>query len=373
MVGKELEYIATAVLSGEIKGDGPFTHKCNKWMEDTFSTPKVLLTNSCTAALEMTGILADINPGDEVIMPSYTFVSTANAYVLRGAKPIFVDIREDTLNIDEKKIEEKISPNTKIICPVHYAGVGCEMDSILKLAKKKSLLVVEDAAQGVMAKYKGKYLGTLGDLGAYSFHETKNYSAGEGGAILVNNPKYINRSEIIREKGTNRTQFFRGEIDKYGWVDKGSSFLPSDLIAAFLFAQLENAILIKNRRTEIWNTYFDHLKPLEDKGLLSLPKIPEHCEHNSHMFYMLLKDKKQRNNLIQYLKSKGILAVFHYLPLHSSVMGMKYGYKKGDFPISEKISDCIIRLPFYYTLTPENQNSVINSVFNFFENGARSE
>ena len=368
LAGNELKYIEQAVLSGQIKGDGPFTNKCNKWMEQKFNAEKVLLTTSCTSALEMSAILCNIEPGDEVIMPSYTFVSTANAFVIRGAKPVFVDIRPDTLNIDETKIEAAITPKTKAIVPVHYAGVGCEMDTIMRIAKKHNLFVIEDAAQGVMAKYKNKYLGTIGDLGTYSFHETKNYSSGEGGAIVINNPKMIERAEIIREKGTNRSKFFRGEVDKYTWVDVGSSYLPSEIIAAFLFAQLEKAEEINQKRLEIWQRYFDGLKGLEEKEIVRLPIIPDNCKHNAHMFYILLQDEKTRNDLMDFLKKeKNILSVFHYVPLHSAPMGKKVSPQKKELPVTNNLSGRILRLPFYYNLTDEEQTYIIESVKNFLD------
>ena len=368
LAGNELKYIEQAVLSGQIKGDGPFTKKCNEWMEQKFNAKKVLLTTSCTSALEMSAILCDIKPGYEVIMPSYTFVSTANAFVIRGAKPVFVDIRPDTLNIDETKIEDAITSKTKAIVPVHYAGVGCEMDTIMRIAKKHNLFVIEDAAQGVMAKYKNKYLGTIGDLGTYSFHETKNYSSGEGGAIVINNPKMIERAEIIREKGTNRSKFFRGEVDKYTWVDVGSSYLPSEIIAAFLFAQLEKAEEINQKRLEIWQRYFDGLKGLEEKEIVRLPIIPDNCKHNAHMFYILLQDEKTRNDLMDFLKKeKNILSVFHYVPLHSAPMGKKVSPQKKELPVTNNLSGRILRLPFYYNLTDEEQTYIIESVKNFLD------
>ena len=368
LAGNELKYIEQAVLSGQIKGDGPFTKKCNEWMEQKFNAEKVLLTTSCTSALEMSAILCDIKPGDEVIMPSYTFVSTANAFVIRGAKPVFVDIRLDTLNIDETKIEAAITPKTKAIVPVHYAGVACEMDTIMRIAKKHNLFVIEDAAQGVMAKYKGKFLGTIGDLGTYSFHETKNYSSGEGGAIVINNPEMIERAEIIREKGTNRSKFFRGEVDKYTWVDVGSSYLPSEIIAAFLFAQLEKAEKINQKRLEIWQNYYDELKELEEKKILRLPIIPDNCQHNAHMFYIILRDEKTRNNLMDFLKKeKNILSVFHYVPLHSAPLGRKAAPNNPNLPITDDLNTRLLRLPFYYNLTKEEQTYIIESVKDFLD------
>lgn len=367
LAGNELKYIEQAVLSGQIKGDGPFTKKCDEWMEQKFNAKKILLTTSCTSALEMSAILCGIEPGDEIIMPSYTFVSTANAFVIRGAKPVFIDIRSDTLNLDETKIEAAITKKTKAIIPVHYAGVGCEMDTIMKIAQKHNLFVIEDAAQGVMAKYNNKYLGTIGDLGAYSFHETKNYSSGEGGAIVINNPDMIERAEIIREKGTNRSKFFRGEVDKYTWVDVGSSYLPSEIIAAFLFAQLEKAEEINQKRLEIWQKYYDGLEKFEKKGILRLPIIPAECQHNAHMFYILLEDEKTRNELMDFLKKeKNILSVFHYIPLHSAPMGKRVSPNNIDLPITNNLSGRILRLPFYYNLTDEEQNYIIESVEEFF-------
>jgi len=367
LAGNELKYIEQAVLSGQIKGDGPFTKKCNAWMEQKFNAKKILLTTSCTSALEMSVILCGVEAGDEIIMPSYTFVSTANAFVIRGAKPVFVDIRPDTLNIDETKIEAAITPKTKAIVPVHYAGVGCEMDTIMLIAKKHNLFVIEDAAQGVMAKYKGKYLGAIGDLGTYSFHETKNYSSGEGGAIVINNPDMIERAEIIREKGTNRSKFFRGEVDKYTWVDVGSSYLPSEIIAAFLLAQLEKAEEINQKRLEIWQKYNEGLKILEEKEILRLPITPKECQHNAHMFYILLEDEKTRNDLMDFLKKeKNILSVFHYVPLHNAPMGKKASPNNPDLPVTDNLSARILRLPFYYNLTIEEQNYIINSIEHYY-------
>lgn len=367
LAGNELPYIKEAVNSGQIKGDGPFTKKCNLLMEHMFDAQKVLLTTSCTSALEMAAILCNISPGDEVIMPSYTFVSTANAFAVRGAKPVFVDIRPDTLNIDESLIENAITEKTRCIVPVHYAGVGCEMDAIMKIAKKYNLYVVEDAAQGVMAKYKDKFLGTIGDIGTYSFHETKNYSSGEGGAIVVNNPEMIERAEIIREKGTNRSKFFRGEVDKYTWVDIGSSYLPSEIIAAFLLAQLEKAEEINQRRCEIWNTYYKGLRDLADEDFLRLPIIPPECQHNAHMFYILLNDETMRDDLMAFLKNeKNILSVFHYVPLHSSPMGKKLAQENAQLPVTDELSGRLLRMPFYYTLSQEKQAEIIDSVHESF-------
>jgi len=318
LTGRELHYISEAHARGQLAGDGYFTKKCNAWLEEKTGCHKALLTHSCTAALEMAAILADIQPGDEVIMPSYTFVSTANAFVLRGGVPVFVDIREDTLNIDERLIEAAITPRTKAIVPVHYAGVGCEMDIIMAIAKKHNLLVIEDAAQGVMASYKGRPLGSIGDFGCYSFHETKNIIAGEGGALLVNNPAFAERAEIIREKGTNRSQFFRGQVDKYTWVDIGSSYLPGELIAAFLWAQMEEAEAITAKRLDIWNHYHQEFQALEQSGRVCRPVIPADCTHNAHMYYLLLKDIDDRSRFILQMRDKDINCVFHYVPLHSS-------------------------------------------------------
>ncbi len=360
--GKELFYIARCVLSGHISGDGMFTKKCQALMEKKFCAKKILLVTSCTAALEMSAILCEVESEDEVILPSFTFVSTANAFYLRRAKLVFVDIRQDTLNIDETKIEDVITENTKAIVPVHYAGVSCEMDKILEIARHNNLYVIEDAAQGVDAKYKGKYLGTIGDIGAYSFHETKNFICGEGGAIVVNNERLIERAEIIREKGTNRSKFFRGEVDKYTWVDIGSSYLLSDLLAAFLYSQLENMERINERRKEIFDYYYQALTPLANNGILRLPIISRECDGNNHMFYIILKDEKTRNALIDYLNSKGILAVFHYLPLHLSHIGRSMGYKEGQLPVTEKISKRLLRLPFYYDLKINEQTEVVSCI-----------
>lgn len=362
-----IDYIRKAVMINKrLNGDGSFTKLCNEWFEQKFRTDKVLLTTSCTHALEMAAILADIKDGDEVIMPSFTFVSTANAFVSRGARIRFVDIRPDTLNIDEKLIEEAITERTKIIVPVHYAGVGCEMDTIIKLAENYHLLVIEDAAQGVMAKYKGRYLGTIGDFGTYSFHETKNYTMGEGGAILINNKDYMQRAEIIREKGTNRTQFFRGLIDKYSWVDIGSSYLPSEMNAAYLYAQLEIADEINRERLGKWKLYREGLKKLEEEKLLELPYIPDECEHNAHMFYIKTKDLATRTSLMEYLKEQGILAVFHYVPLHSSQAGLRYGQFVGEDRFTTVESDRLLRLPMFYGLQMEQIDYIISHIKAFY-------
>lgn len=348
---KEYEYIKAAVNKNCISGDGYYTKKVSKFIEEVFRTKKALLTTSCSSALDMAALILDLKEGDEVIMPSYTFVSTANAIVLRGAKPIFVDICEDTLNIDYKDIERKLTTRTKAIFPVHYAGVACDMDNIMSISKQYNLKVVEDAAQSVNSKYKGKYLGTIGDIGCYSFHETKNYSCGEGGALLINkNDDLIKKAEIIREKGTNRNQFFRGEVDKYTWINVGSSFLPSDILAAFLFAQFEKLEIIQKKRKRVYETYYERLEHLQKKGIIKLPIIPEYCTSNYHMFYILLESEVYRNNLMFKLKEKGIGAVFHYIPLHTSPMGMKFGYNKGDLPKTEDLSSRLLRLPMYADL-----------------------
>ncbi len=362
VVGKELYYIAQAVQGGSLAGDGPFTKKCNLWMEGHFNAKKVSLTNSCTSALEMAAILADIQPGDEVILPSYTFVSTANAFALRGAVLKFVDVREDTLNINEGLIEEAITEKTKVIVPVHYAGISCEMDSIMAIAEKHDLIVIEDAAQGVNASYKGRYLGTIGHLGCYSFHETKNYISGEGGALVINDERFAERADIIREKGTNRSKFLRGEVDKYTWVDIGSSYLPSEIIAAFLYAQLEEADKINNKRMYIWRTYFDSLAPLQDNGLVRLPFIPNECHHNAHMFYIILPTEELRDKLIAHLKGRDIHSVFHYIPLHTSPMGIQFGAHKKKLSVTERLAPRLLRLPCYYELTGEDQAKVIKEI-----------
>ena len=367
-VGKETEYIKEAVeKNGMICGDGPFTKKCSQWMKERFQTKNVLLTTSCTHALEMAAFLADIQPGDEVIMPSYTFVSTADAFVLRGATCVFVDIRPDTMNIDETKIEEAITEKTKAIVPVHYAGVSCAMDEIMAIAKKYNLKVVEDAAQGVNAFYKGKALGTIGDFGCYSFHETKNYSMGEGGAILFQDDRYLEPAEILREKGTNRSQYFRGQIDKYTWVGYGSSYLPSDMNAAYLWAQLEEADKINDKRLSIWNFYHEELKELEDKGVLERPYIPEYATHNAHMYYIKVKDLRVRTKLLAYLKEHGILSVFHYVPLHSATAGKKFGRFHGEDVYTTKESERLCRLPMYYSLSLEEAAEVVKALKEFPE------
>ncbi|HGE69684.1 TPA: dTDP-4-amino-4,6-dideoxygalactose transaminase [Candidatus Poribacteria bacterium] len=362
LTGKELGYIEESLKSGNIVGNCEFTKKCERLMEEKFGAKKVLLTGSCTDAMEMASLLIDLQPDDEVIVPSFTFVSTANAFILRGARPVFVDIREDTLNIDEKKIEEKITNKTKAIYPVHYAGVSCDMDVIMDIAKKYNLYVMEDSAQGVNARYKGKFLGTIGHLGAYSFHGTKNYTCGEGGALVINDERFIERAEILREKGTNRSKFIRGEVDKYTWVDIGSSFLLSDVSASFLYAQLENLDEIKEKRKAVFDFYYENLKELEDSGYLKLPTIPKECETNYHIFYILLPSHEIRNSLMDQLKSEGIQSTFHYIPLHNSPMGMKFGYKDGDLPITETVSSCILRLPFYADLKLDELSFVVEKI-----------
>ncbi|MBR1849629.1 MAG: dTDP-4-amino-4,6-dideoxygalactose transaminase [Lachnospiraceae bacterium] len=365
--GKEMDYIKQAVEAQKICGDGEFTKKDNQWMEERFGAKKVLLTTSCTHATELAALLADIKPGDEVIMPSFTFVSTADAFVLRGAVPVFVDIRPDTMNIDETKIEAAITEKTKAIVPVHYAGVACEMDTIMDIAKRHNLVVIEDAAQGVMSKYKGQALGTIGEFGCYSFHETKNYSMGEGGAIVIKNEKDIERAEIFREKGTNRSKFFRGQIDKYTWVDYGSSYLPSELNAAYLYAQLEKADEIFDDRMSSWNRYYENLKELAEQGHIELPTIPADCEHNAHMFYLKAKDLEERTALINFLKSKDILAVFHYIPLHTAPAGQAYGRFHGEDEYTTKESERLMRLPLYYGLKPEEVDYISEQVKAFYQ------
>jgi dTDP-4-amino-4,6-dideoxygalactose transaminase len=370
IVGKELYYMAQAVQNGHLAGDGSFTRKCNTWIEQRFHAKKVLLTHSCTAALEMTALLARVGPGDEVIMPSFTFVSTANAFALRGASIRFVDIRPDTLNMDEQKLEQLITKNTKVIVPVHYAGVACEMKTIMEIARHHELLVVEDAAQGVNSSYEDRYLGTIGHLGCFSFHETKNFISGEGGALVINDDRFIERAEIVREKGTNRSKFFRGQVDKYTWVELGSSYLPSELIAAFLYAQLEHADEITIRRKSIYDRYAAGLSRLAEKGILCLPYAPPECSHNAHMFYILVKDEPTRRGLIEFLKTNNIHSVFHYVPLHTSPMGASYGCRPGSLPVTEDLSERIIRLPCFYELGHEEQDRIISCILAFF--GAKS-
>jgi dTDP-4-amino-4,6-dideoxygalactose transaminase len=362
LAGNEFAYISEAIMSGHLSGDGIFTRKCHALLERELGARKALLTTSCTHALEMAALLLDIRPGDEVIIPSFTFVSTVNAFALRGARPVFIDIRPDTLNLDEKQLERLITPRTRAVVPVHYAGVGCEMDAIVEIARARDLAVVEDNAHGLFGKYKGKHLGTFGALATQSFHETKNFICGEGGALLINDPDYVERAEIIREKGTNRSRFFRGQVDKYTWVDLGSSYLPSEVLAAFLYAQLEAREQIQAKRQRIWRYYHAHLQDWAGEQGVRLPTVPEHCEQPYHMFYLLLPPLAQRNRLIERLKAAGILAVFHYLPLHLSEMGRKLGGKEGDCPVTEAISDRLLRLPFYNELTEAEQERVVAAV-----------
>ncbi len=365
-VGKEMDYMKQAVENRKICGDGPFTKKCNAWLEERFHAQKALLTTSGTTALDMAMLLCDLKPGDEVILPSYTFSSTATAAVLAGAKLVFVDIRPDTMNIDETKIEEAITAKTKVIVAMHYAGVACEMDTIMDIAHRHGLMVVEDAAQGVMSSYKGKPLGTIGDFGCYSFHETKNYSMGEGGALIINNPAYNERAEILREKGTNRSKFFRGQVDKYTWVDFGDSYLPSELNAAYLYAQLEMADQINENRLDSWNRYSQAFQSLKQAGKAELPTIPEGCVHNAHMYYLKCKNLQERTALISYLKEQGILAVFHYVPLHSAPAGLKFGRFQGEDRYTTLESERLVRLPMYYGMTREDQDKVIREVMAFY-------
>lgn len=365
-VGNEFKYMHEAVENHKICGDGPFTKRCNEWLEKRFCAKKVMLTTSGSSALDMAAFLCNLKQGDEVILPSYTFSSTANSFVLAGAKLVFVDIRPDTMNIDESKIEEAITDKTRVICCVHYAGVACEMDVIMDIAKRHNLLVVEDAAQGVMSFYKGKALGTIGDFGCYSFHETKNYSMGEGGAIIINNEAFIERAEILREKGTNRSKFFRGQVAKYNWVDFGDSYLQSDLNAAYLWAQLEKADEINENRLKTWNTYYKAFKELENKGVLELPTIPEGCVHNAHMFYIKCKDLNTRQDYINYMKSNDILCVFHYVPLHSAPAGIKFGYFHGNDKYTTAESDRLVRLTLYYNIEDNDVKKVIEKTKSFF-------
>lgn len=365
-VGKELEYVKQAIDAHKICGDGQFTKKCNAWLEERFNAQKVLLTTSGTTALDMAALMCDLQPGDEVILPSFTFSSTATAFVLAGATLVFVDVRPDTMNIDETKIEAAITEKTKVIVPVHYAGVACEMDTIMDIAKRHNLMVVEDAAQGVMSTYKGKALGTIGDFGCFSFHETKNYSMGEGGAIIINDPKYNERAEILREKGTNRSKFYRGQVDKYTWIDFGDSYLPSDMNAAYLWAQLEMADEINNDRLRIYDTYYNAFKYLEEAGKLELPIVPQGCVHNAHMFFLKCRSLEERTALINHLKENDILAVFHYVPLHSAPAGEKFGRFHGEDVYTTAESDKLVRLPMYYKLTEEDQEKVIAAVKAFY-------
>lgn len=367
IVGKELYYIAQSVVQLKTSGDGMYTKNAQDLMKAAFGAREILLTTSCTAALDLAAILADVKVGDEIILPSFTFSSTANAFLLRGGRPVFVDCRRDTLNIDENLIEAAITPKTRAIAVVHYAGVGCEMDTISKIAQKHRLVVVEDAAQGVNAKYKGRYLGTIGDMGAYSFHETKNFICGEGGAIVLNRQELVERAEIIREKGTNRSRFFRGEVDKYTWVDIGSSLLPSDILAAFLYAQLENMDVITRKRQQIFRLYEERLRPLEMQGLFTLPIIPPDCESNYHMFYIVLNSFDERTRLIEHLKTQGILALFHYVPLHTSPMGTAMGYRAGMLPVTETVSERLLRLPMYYEMHASEIELVVDEICRFFK------
>ncbi|RPI91229.1 MAG: dTDP-4-amino-4,6-dideoxygalactose transaminase [Chloroflexi bacterium] len=364
-MGHELEYMKQAIENGHISGDGPFTKKCHAFLEQELGVQKALLTTSCTHALEMSAMLLDIQPGDEVILPDFTFVSTVNAFVLRGARPVFLDIRPDTLNLDESRLAAAITSRTKAIVPVHYAGIGCAMDSIMDVAARHSLPVVEDNAHGLFGKYKGKYLGTFGSMASQSFHETKNFTSGEGGALLINDPILVERAEIIREKGTNRSRFFRGQVDKYTWVDVGSSYLPSDILAAFLFAQFEQREKIQLHRKQVWELYQAGLKDWADSHDVQLPCIPDDCEQSYHMFYMLLPSLELRQNLIAYLRERGIYSVFHYLPLHLSDMGRSFGGKTGDCPVTERVSDQLIRLPFHNSLTSSEQEQVIDLIQGF--------
>jgi dTDP-4-amino-4,6-dideoxygalactose transaminase len=362
MTGKELHYIAEAHFNGRLAGDGPFTKRCHDWIETRTGCAKALLTHSCTAALEMAALLIDIAPGDEVIMPSYTFVSTANAFVLRGAVPVFVDIREDTLNLDERLVESAITSRTRAIVAVHYAGVGCEMDTIMAIAARHGLKVIEDAAQGVMARYKGRALGSIGDLGAYSFHETKNVISGEGGSLLVNDASLVGRAEVIREKGTDRSRFFRGEVDKYTWQDVGSSYLPGELVSAFLWAQFEEADKITEQRMGTWNHYHALLGPLEEQGLLRRPIIGPDCEHNAHMYYVLLSPGIDRQSILDDFRRNDISAVFHYVPLHSSPAGQRFGRAHGNLALTDSLSERVVRLPLWIGLKPEQREKVVETL-----------
>lgn len=362
---RELEYVAAAIQAGHTSGDGMFTRECRKLLEQILDVPCVLLTTSCTHALEMAALLLGIRPHDEVIVPSFTFVSTANAFVLRGARPVFVDIRPDTFNLDEDQLERLITPRTKAIVPVHYAGVGCEMDAILEIASRHGIAVVEDNAHGLFGKYKGKHLGTFGCLATQSFHETKNLTCGEGGALLINDPRYIERAEVIREKGTNRSRFFRGEVDRYTWVDEGSSYLPSDILAAILMAQLEARETIQSRRRQVWNLYYERLQDWANEHAVRLPFVPPHCERPFHMFYLLLPSADCRQALIDHLRARGILSVFHYLPLHLSPMGRRFGGRVGDCPITEDVSERLLRLPLYNDLSETDQTLVVDAIRQF--------
>jgi dTDP-4-amino-4,6-dideoxygalactose transaminase len=364
-VGKEFEYIQQAIKNVHTCGDGPFTKKCHAFLEQTLGVSQALLTTSCTDALEMAALLLNIRPGDEVIVPSFTFVSTVNAFVLHGAYPVFCDIRSDTLNLDENKLETLITPRTRAIVPVHYAGVGCEMDAIMEIARKYGVAVVEDNAHGLFGKYKGKYLGTFGGFATQSFHETKNFNCGEGGALIINDRQYIERAEIIREKGTNRSRFYRGQVDKYTWVDIGSSFLPSDMLAAYLYAQLEVHEQIQAKRRQIWEYYYEHLQDWAQEKGIRFPIVPDHCEQAYHMFYMLMPSLEKRQALIAHLKAQNIISAFHYLPLHLSDMGLRFGGKEGDCPVTEEVSDRLLRLPFYNDLTEADLARVVAAIREF--------
>ena len=365
LLGNEIAYIQQAIANGHISGDGEFTRKCHAWFESELGVTKALLTTSCTHALEMAALLLDIQPGDEVIVPAFTFVSTVNAFVLRGARPVFADIRADTLNLDESRLERLITPRTRAVVPVHYAGVGCEMDAILEVAGRAGVVVIEDNAHGLFGEYRGKKLGTFGSLATQSFHETKNLTCGEGGALLINDPQYIGRAEILREKGTDRSRFFRGQVDKYTWVDIGSSYLPSDILAAFLYAQLEHWQEIQKKRRQIWEFYADNLGDWAQRNGVRLPVVPGHCRHPYHLFYLLFPSLNNRQAFIQHLSRKGIQAVFHYLPLHLSGMGRRYGGQAGDCPVTEQISDRLVRLPFYYSLSPADLDTVLDAILQF--------
>ncbi len=363
--GNEIRYLQQSIQDGHISGDGPFTRKCQQFLEKNLGTQHALLTTSCTHALEMAALLLDFKPGEEVIIPSFTFVSTVNAFVLHGAQPIFIDISPKTMNLDENKLADLLTPRTKAVVVVHYAGVGCEMDPILSLAGKKGVTVIEDNAHGLFGKYKNRFLGTFGSLATQSFHETKNFTCGEGGALLINDAKFLARAEIIREKGTDRSRFFRGQVDKYTWVDVGSSYLPSDILAAFLFAQFEEKEKILAKRKRIWGFYFENLKDWASSHGVQLPRVPPHCEQSYHMFYLVLPNLEQRQALLSHLKSQGVLAVFHYQPLHLSEMGRKFGGKQGDCPVAERISDCLLRLPFYNNIAEEDLQRVVAAIFSF--------